>query len=117
MGLDFPSMTPPLRFFMLKVVFDALEGAGSPFFSFGTYEPEVKFCSVRALLTGETSARTHQAESEWVGGAARLPVEKGQIKSAGQVAVGQQFQHRREEHPSLPSISVPGASPGSPPII
>lgn len=55
-------------------------------FSFGTHKPEVKFCSVRAPLTGGTSAWTHQAESKWVGGAARLPVEKGQIKSAGQVA-------------------------------
>lgn len=70
MGLDFPSMTPPPLFFMSKVVFDALDGARSPFF-FVTYKPEVKFCSVRAplpvLLCGEASAWTHQAESKWVG--------------------------------------------------
>lgn len=69
MGLDFPSMTLPPLFFMLKVVSDALDGARSPFF-FVTYKPEVKFCSLRAplpvLLCGETSAWTHQAESKWV---------------------------------------------------
>lgn len=65
MGLDSPSMTAPPLFFMFKVDFAALDGATSPFF-FGLTKSEVKFCSVRAPLTGETSAWTHQAESKWV---------------------------------------------------